>query len=61
MDLIKYIGKYVRIELENNFYYAGKVINADENSIEFIDKNGQNVSLRVEVIFSIRECSNGKY
>lgn len=61
MDLTLYIGKYVRIELANNFYYAGKVINADEDSLELIDKNNQNVSLKKEIILAIRECLNGKY
>ena len=61
MDLKKFIGKYVRLELENNFYYVGKVVDADENSLELIDKNNDRVQLRKELIFSIRECQNGKY
>jgi len=55
MDLSKYVGKYVRIDLVNNFYYMGVVTNADENSLEMKDKNGKDVSLNKSAILFIRE------
>jgi len=59
MDLEIYIGMKVKIEVLNGYYYVGKVINADEDSLELIDKNGKKVSLTKQVILLIRECYNG--
>lgn len=55
MDLINYIGHKVKIILTNNYYYIGKVLNADEDSVDLIDINGKNVSLSKVAIFSIAE------
>jgi len=55
MDLIKYIGLKVKIILNNNYYFIGTVLEADENSLELKDFKGQNVSLSKQVILSIQE------
>jgi small nuclear ribonucleoprotein (snRNP)-like protein len=55
MDLINYIGLKVKIILTNNYYYIGKVTNADENSIDLIDLRSKNVSLSKTAILSIQE------
>ena len=57
MDLSKYFGKYVRVDLINGFYYLGLVQNADKDSIELKDKNNKLVSVRQEAISFIREAS----
>ena len=59
MELIGYIGSKVKIQLLNNYYYIGQVINADENSIDLIDIKGQKVSLKKETILTIQEVYNG--
>ncbi len=55
MDLINYIGLKVKIILENNYYFIGKVISADKNTIDIIDIKNKKVSLRKESIISIQE------
>jgi small nuclear ribonucleoprotein (snRNP)-like protein len=55
MELTKYLNKNVQIILDNNFTYIGLVISADENSINLIDKNNSNVSLKETTIKFIKE------
>lgn len=57
MELINYLGLKVKIILTNNYYYIGKVTDADENSLELIDMNGKRVSLSKSAIFTIQEVS----
>ena len=57
MDLINYIGRKVKIILTNNYYFVGKVISADEKSLDMIDFKNQNVSLKIESILSIQEVA----
>lgn len=59
MDLVIYLDKKVHITLENGYYYYGKVLDADENSLTLRDKTGKIVSLRKEIIVTIREVGNG--
>jgi len=59
MDLVNYIGFKVKIILTNNYYYIGKVTNADEDSLDLIDMNNKLVSLKKESILTIQEVSNG--
>lgn len=58
MELVNYIGLKVKIILTNNYYFIGKVMNADDNSIDIIDIKGHNVSLSKHSILSIQEVSN---
>jgi len=55
MELISYIGSVVHIELNNGFFYVGKVIEADENSITLHDRKGIRVSVAKTSISSIKE------
>lgn len=55
MDLTKYNGLKVKIILWNNYYYVGKVINADEKFLELKDVKGQLVLLNKDSILTIQE------
>ena len=55
MELINYIGLKVKIILINDYYYIGKVQNADDDSIDLIDMKGQLVSLKKISILTIQE------
>ncbi len=57
MDLINYIGSKVKIILENNYYYIGVVLSADENSLDLRDIKGNLVSINKKTILSIQEVS----
>ena len=59
MNLINYIGLRVKIILTNEYYFLGKVISAEDNSLDLIDMKGKRVSLVKSSIFSIQEISNG--
>lgn len=61
MDLIRYAGLKVKIILKNDYYYIGLVLNAEEDSIDLRDMNGNLVSLSKDSILTIQEVSqNGK-
>ena len=55
MDLNKYTGLKVKITLNNGYYYIGKVISADEDSLDLIDFKNNNVSIREDTISLIQE------
>ncbi len=55
MELINYVGLRVKIVLTNDYYYVGKVLSADENSIDLIDMKDKKVSLSKIAILSIQE------
>ena len=55
MDLINYIGLKVKIILVNDYYFVGKVLNADEDSLDLKDINNKLVSLKKNSIQSIQE------
>ena len=59
MELINYIGFKVKVILTNNYYFIGKVISADENSLDLIDMKGKRVSLSKNSILTIQEVQNG--
>ncbi len=58
MDLIRYLNCKVKIILTNGYYYVGKVLNADEDSLDLLDFKGQQVSLSKSIIQSIQEVKN---
>ena len=58
MELINYIGFKVKVILTNNYYFIGKVITADDNSLDLIDIKGKMVSLKKESILTIQEIEN---
>lgn len=55
MELINYVGLKVKIILNNNYYYIGKVLSADDNSLDLIDIKGNQVSLSKNAIMQIQE------
>lgn len=59
MDLSKYVGKYVKIDLFNGHYYEGFVNSVDtskaDTSIEIKDKLGHFVDVKESQIAYIRE------
>ena len=55
MNLIDYIGCVIKLNTSNGYYYTGKVISADENSITLIDKNNHRVTLSINAIQDIQE------
>lgn len=57
MDFVNYIDSVVHITLLDNFYYVGKIISADDEALEMIDKVGKRVTLRNSQIATIREVS----
>ena len=54
-SLNQYIGKQVKIILNNNFWYKGKVINVTKEEFNFIDIKGQNISVDPNFILMIEE------
>lgn len=57
MDFVSYIDSVVHITLLDNFYYIGRIISADSDGIEMIDKTGKRVTLRNSQVQTIREVS----
>lgn len=55
MDLVNFIGRRVKIQLSNGYYFIGQVQNADDNFIDIIDIRGKNVSLAKSSILTIQE------
>lgn len=58
MDLINYIGLRVKIILNNNYYYVGEVLSADEDSLDMRDMKGKLVSVSKNSILTIQEVSD---
>lgn len=58
MELRSYINSYVHVELNNGFYYTGKVISADDDFLEILDKFGKKVSVAKSSIMSLKEVRN---
>ena len=62
MELINYVGLKVKIILNNNYYYIGEVLSADENSLDIRDIKNKLVSVSKNSILSIQEVSDdGRY
>ena len=55
MDVIKYVGKVVKVDLLNGFYYEGTVEKVDDDSLSLIDKFGKWVDISISKISLIRE------
>ena len=54
-SLTKYVGKKVKLSLENGFWYKAKIINVNEDTIDFIDIRGHYVSVHPKTIMMIEE------
>ena len=57
MNLINYTGLKVKIILNNEYYYVGLVLAADENYLDLKDIKGHLVSVSKDSISSIQEVS----
>ena len=55
MELRRYIGKVVKLELVNGIYYKGSVEKVDDDSLSLIDKNGKWVDISIKLIAFIKE------
>lgn len=55
MDLSKYVGKVIKVDLVNGFYYEGTVETADKDSLSLIDKKGKWIDINSRMISFIRE------
>jgi len=53
-----YVGKWVKIDISNGYYFSGKIIDSDENSITLRDKNNRLVTLKIDDILNVREVRN---
>ena len=53
-SLIKYIGKKVKLSLENGFWYRAKIIKVDEKTVDFIEEKGNFVSVDPKFIMMIQ-------
>jgi small nuclear ribonucleoprotein (snRNP)-like protein len=52
-ELKKFLNKSVRVNLNNNFNYSGKVISVSDDSLSLIDKFNHIVMLNNSAIISI--------
>ena len=57
MELSKYLGKYVKIELKNGYFYTGKVLGVHEKDISIKDRNGKFVDISLDMIAFIVEVN----
>jgi RNase P/RNase MRP subunit p29 len=55
MDLLSYVGLKVKIILANNYYYVGKVLDADDKFIKLLDFKGKHVTISKDAILSLQE------
>ena len=60
MEYVSYINSLVHITLNDCFYYVGKIINADEQGINLIDKTGKKVFVSNSSVATIREVSDAR-
>lgn len=61
MELDKYLGKYVKVELKNGYFYVGEVLGVHEGKfISLRDKYGKLVDIFIDAIFFIVEVEEKK-
>lgn len=58
MEFEEYIGLIVKIETPTGYYYKGKVISADSDSLVLLDINNKKVTLNKNSILIIKEAYN---
>lgn len=56
-SLEQYVGKQVKLSLENGFWYKAKIISVNIDSVTFIELKGNTVSVHPSVIMVIEEVS----
>jgi ribosome maturation factor RimP len=55
MELSKYVGKYVKIELKNGYFYKGKILGVHESFISIKDINNKFVDISIDAISYVVE------
>jgi small nuclear ribonucleoprotein (snRNP)-like protein len=55
MELSKYVGKRIRIDLSNGYFYEGICQDTDENSLTIIDLKNNLVTIKESAISFVRE------
>lgn len=55
MELSKYVGKKIRVDLTNDYFYEGVCKSADDNSLTLLDRNNKVVEIKEIAISFIRE------
>ena len=58
-DILNLIGKKVRMILENDYRYSGKLINCDDDTLNLLDKFERNVFIKLKTIILFEEMKNG--
>ena len=51
----QYVGKLVKLILENGFWYRAKILSVSEDTINFIELKGRHVSVHPKTITMIEE------
>jgi small nuclear ribonucleoprotein (snRNP)-like protein len=59
MNISEWVSKCVKIDSKSGYYYKGKIISIDDDSILLKDFKGNNVMLKLNNIMLIKEVSNG--
>lgn len=59
MELSRYVNKKVKVELPNNYFYEGRILKEDGDSIQLRDREGKVVTISKKSILFIREVKNG--
>ena len=54
-SLSQYVGKQVKLVLENGFWYKAKIISINEETVTFIELKGNSVSVHPKTIMMIEE------
>ncbi len=54
-SLEQYVGKQVKLVLENGFWYRAKIISVNIDAITFIELKGHHVSVHPKTIMMIEE------
>ncbi len=57
-SLEPYIGKQVKLVLENGFWYKAKIISVTIDAITFIELKGNHVSVHPKMIVMIEEVGD---
>ena len=52
-----YLSKVVKIDINNGYYYCGKVVAVDDRFLDLIDKNDKHVTISINDILNVREVS----
>lgn len=58
-DLRKYLGKKIKINLKNGFFYAGEIKELREDSFLFIDKFQSSMDIAYSELALVQEFNGG--